>query len=53
MAAANLAAECTSTAARDGGGDTHTRKRKPRTASAEHDKHARTARAGRSGSTHG
>ena len=43
------AAGRTSTTARDGGDDTHTRKRKTRTASAEHDRHARTARAGRSG----
>ena len=42
-------AERTSTAARDGGEDTHTRKRKTRTASAEYDRHARAARAGRSG----
>ena len=43
------AAERTSTAARDGGDDTHKRKRKPRSASAEVDRHARTARADRSG----
>ena len=43
------AAERTSTTARYGGDDTRTRKRKTRTASAEHDRHARTARAGRSG----
>ena len=43
------AAERTSTTARDGDDDTRTRKRKTRTASAEHDRHARTARAGRSG----
>ena len=43
------AAERMSTTARDGGDDTQTRKRKTRTASAEHDRHPRTARAGRSG----
>ena len=43
------AAERTSTTARDGGDDAHTRKRKPRTASAELDRHARSARADRSG----
>ena len=42
-------AERTSTTARDGGDDTHTRKRKTLTASAKHDRHAKTARAGRSG----
>ena len=40
------AAERTSTTARDGGDDTHKRKRKPRTASAELDRHTRTARTG-------
>ena len=43
------AAERTSTTAKDGGDDTHKRKRKPRSASAELDRHARSARAGRSG----
>ena len=43
------AAERTSTTASDGGDDTHVRKRKLRTASAELDRHARTARADRSG----
>ena len=38
-----------STTTREGGDDTYTRKIKTRTVSAEHDKHARTARAGRSG----
>ena len=42
-------AELASTTARDGGDGTHSRKRKPRTASAELDGHARTARADRSG----
>ena len=37
------AAERTSTSARDGGDDTHTRKRKTLTARAEHDRHARDA----------
>ena len=45
----HLAAERTSTTARDGGDDIHTTKGKTRTANAEHDKHARTVRAGRSG----
>ena len=43
------AAERTSSTARDGGDDTHKRKRKPCTVSAELDRHARTVRAGRSG----
>ena len=43
------AAERTSITARDGRDDTHTRKRKPCTASAEHDRHATTARASRNG----
>ena len=43
------AAERTSTTARDGGDDTRTRKRRTRTAIAEHDRHTKTARAGRSG----
>ena len=43
------AAERTSTTARDGDDDTRVRKRKARTASAEHVEHAKTARAGRSG----
>ena len=47
------AAERTSTTARDGGDDTHTRKRKTRTASAEHDRHARTSACGQEWSTHG
>ena len=42
------AAERTPTTARDGDDDTRTRKIKTRTASAEHVKHAKTARAGRS-----
>ena len=44
MAAANPAAERTSTTARDGGDDSHIRKRKPRTASAELDRLARPVR---------
>ena len=43
------AAERTSATARDGGDDTHNRKRKPRTSSAELDRHAMAARADRSG----
>ena len=44
----HLAAERTSTTARDGGDDIRVRKRKPRTASAELDRQARTARADKS-----
>ena len=40
-------AERTYVTARDGSDDTHTRKRKTPTASAEYDRHDRTARAGR------
>ena len=51
------AVECAAAAARDGGDDTHVRKRKPRTAGAKLDRdvdqHARSARAGWSGTHKG